>query len=92
MAKVLVKANVAYPDDLLGALDSFDRRPHGELHYSVDLDEDAQNQAYMVFTWESLQRAHAFWNSDAAKAHIGSWHAVSIPEFVFLRTLVGESS
>jgi quinol monooxygenase YgiN len=92
MAKVLVKANVAYPGSLLSVLEGFDRKPFGELSYAVDLDEDIPNHVYITFNWASLAKAKDFWKSPMAKPHVESWHSVSQPEFVFLRNLPGEAA
>lgn len=90
MAKVLAKANVAYVDELLDALEHLDRKPFGEITYTVALDEDAHNQVYIVFTWASLPQARTFWQSDVARHHIEKWGSISKLELVFLRTLPTE--
>ncbi len=90
MAKVLVKVNVAYPDELDAALKGFNRRPYGELRYAADQDEAIHNHIYITFNWESVEKAKAFWASDIGQKHVASWRSVSKPEFVYLRTLPGE--
>ena len=87
MAKVLTSVNVAWIDELLDALSAFDRKPHGEISYTVDLDEDIHNRVYISFTWISLPNARDFWKSDEAKTHIKNWRSVTEPNFTFLRTL-----
>jgi len=91
MTKVLVKANVAYPGELLSVLEGFDRKPFGELSFAFDQDEDIHNHVYIIFNWLSLARAKEFWTSQAAKSHVEAWHSVSQPEFVYLRTIPGEA-
>lgn len=91
MAKVLVKVNVAFPDEFLNALASLDRKPYGELSFAADFDNNAHNQVYVTFDWNTLQSAREFWNSEIALAHIAAWRSVSAPEFVFLRNLSTES-
>ena len=90
MAKVLVRANVAYPGDLLSALESFDRKPFGEVSFVAELDDDIHNLVYLIFTWQSLAKARAFWQSPAGVQHVESWHSVTKPELVYLRTLPHE--
>lgn len=87
MAKILVKANVAYADEFLDILADFDRKPYGELSFTADVDEDAHNQVYVTFNWNSLREARQFWNSKAGLAHVATWRSVSTPEFVYLKSL-----
>ena len=87
MAKVLVKANVAYPDELVFALEAFDRTQYGEIGYAIELDDDAHNQVYVAFKWDSLPRAKHFWTSDIGLSHASTWNSVTSLEFVYLRTL-----
>jgi hypothetical protein len=84
MVKVLAKANVAYPDAFLATLTGYDRKPYGELSFDVKFDGDAHNQAYVTFTWNTLQEAQGFWTSEAGLAHIATWHSVSMPEFSYI--------
>lgn len=90
MAKVLVLANVAYPGNLLSELEHFDRKTFGEISFVSELDDDIHNLVYVIFTWNSLTKARAFWRSPAGQQHVASWHSVTKPEFVFLRTLPDE--
>ena len=91
MAKVLTKANVAFLDELLAVLDSFDRKPYGELSFAAEIDDDAHNQVYVIFNWNTLRDARNFWSSKTGLAHIATWHSVSPPELVYLRSLPAES-
>ena len=90
MAKVLVQVNVAYPSELLSELERFDRKQFGEVSYVAEQDDDVHNFVYVSFTWESLAKARAFWRSQVGTQHVASWHSVSDPKFVFLRTLPDE--
>lgn len=60
MAKVLAKANVAYPDEFLAVLAGFDRKPYGELSFAADIDDNAHNQVYVTFNWNTLREARKF--------------------------------
>jgi len=91
MAKVLIKANVAFLDEFLDVLAGFDRKPYGELSFTADIDDNAHNQVYVTFNWNTLRDARDFWTSRIGLAHIGAWHSVSTPEFVYLRNLPTES-
>ena len=91
MAKVLAKANVAYPDEFLAALTAIDRKPYGELNFAVDIDDNVHNHVYVTFNWNTLRNARTFWSSKTGLAHIAAWHSVSAPEFVYLRNLPAES-
>jgi len=91
MAKVLVKANVAYPATLLATLEGLDRKPFGELNFVAEQDDDIPNLIYITFGWASLQSAREFWGSATGRRHVVAWQSVIPPEFVLLRTLPHEA-
>ena len=87
MPKIIARANVAYPDELLSILENYDRKPFGELKFTIDIDENIHNHVYIIFDWTSLPVSREFWTSEIGKLHIDSWCSVSKPELIYLRNL-----
>lgn len=87
MAKVLIKVNVAYPDEFIKTFESQTptREQNGERIYTSAVDEDIHNYVYVICDWESVQKAKQFWASDEAGKHVKSWNAVGSPEIKILR-------
>ena len=87
MAKVLVKARVAYPDELLNTLHAQAalRKSRGERAAWFCALADDLNVACSIFDWESVESANHFWFSPEAKAQMGEWHPVGTPEVLVLQ-------
>lgn len=87
MAKVIVRARVAYPKSLLEKLreQAPIRTTHGERGASYYALADDLNVAYCIFDWESVESAKSFWASPQSTAHTAEWHSAEKPEILILQ-------
>ena len=87
MAKVIVRARVAYPKSLLEKLreQAPMRTTHGERGASYCALADDLNVGYCIFDWESVESAKSFWASPQGKAHTAEWHSAEKPEILILQ-------
>ena len=49
------------------------RKAHGELGFSVHVDDNARHVAYVFLEWESLPSAHRFLASPASHELVAEW-------------------
>lgn len=86
MAKVIVRARVAYPRSLLEKLKEQTpvRTSRGERGLSYCALADDLNVAYCIFDWDSVESARRFWASPQGKAQTAEWHSVDSPEIFIL--------
>ena len=87
MAKVLIKVDVAWPDDFRKTFEAQarDRAKRGERSFSTGVDDEQRNFIYAILDWESVASAQRFWKSSEAKSQMSEWRSVFTPEIVVLR-------
>ena len=75
--KVIVKANVAYPGQLLKMLDEQAeiREQNGEQGLFSGIDPLAPNAVCMIFDWDSVTSARQFWGSTIGIDQTTAWKA-----------------
>jgi len=75
MAKAIVKVDVRNRASLLEALQAQheQRRRHGELAFSLCIDNNKRNIGYVILEWTSLHSLHQFLKSLEAKKMMEGW-------------------
>ena len=75
MAKVLFEVDVRQRAALYDKLVSQQplRAAHGEIAFSMHIDDNARHIAYVFLDWESLRSAQQFLNSAASRVLVADW-------------------
>jgi len=87
MALVLVRVNVAYPDECLDELKRNESplKQSGMLAAESTSSVEVPNRIYILFTWESVPSARNYWGSVAGKNLLEKLNSVEEPEVVILQ-------
>jgi hypothetical protein len=49
------------------------RAPHGEIGFSMHVDDNARHISYVFLEWSSLASAHTFLDSPASRELVAEW-------------------
>jgi hypothetical protein len=90
--RVQFKVDVRHKSPLLEVL--FDqervRRAHGELSFSLSIDDSARHIGYVSLEWQSFESARRFLDSQESHTLAAEWPVAEILEVAVLRDLTAE--
>jgi hypothetical protein len=91
-ARAMVRVDVRSCSRLLTALEagSAQRRAHGELGYSLYINDAKRNIGYVLLDWESLRSLEQFFESNDAREILMNWPVEEIFEVIKLQHIVRE--
>jgi hypothetical protein len=92
VARVLFKVDVRHKSPLLEALFVQEplRRVHGELSFSLSIDDSARHIGYISLEWQSFESARRFFDSEESRRLAAEWPVAEILEVSVLRDLTAE--